>query len=1032
MVVLKHEMPSFTAEDADRIAGDLYGVPAPDGARALPGEHDQNFSLRTAAGEEYVLKIAHAAEERAVLDLQNAALAHLAARAPSLALPRVRPTLTGEPIGSVAGHDGADHLVRLLTYVPGKLFATTRPHSPAMLHSLGRLLATLDQALLDFSHPAAERELKWDLARSSWIRDYLPHVAAPARRALVERFLAPFEAEALPMLPSLRASVIYHDANDHNVLVGPPDAAGQQRVTGVVDFGDMLRTATVCEPAIACAYAMLGKPDPLAAAAHVGAGYHATLPLTEAELAVLYPLICARLCVSVVNSAYQRAIDPGNTYLQVSDGPAWDLLERLADVPPSLAHYCFRQACGLVACPTTPAIVRWLREHREEIGRVVEPDLNVPATSVAFDLSIGSIDLGSAADGADMEALTAHLFEQMRTAQASVGIGRYDEARAIYTSDAYRIAGNDGSEWRTVHLGLDLTLEAGAPVYAPLDGVVHSFQNNAAPRDYGPTIVLQHTVAASEGGGEPLTFYTIYGHLSLDSLDSLQVGMPVARGSQIARIGDPTVNGGWWPHLHFQIIADLLGKQGDFPGVGRPSQRALWLSISPDPNLILGIPPEWLAVGEELSAEQILATRRHHLGPNLSVAYSRPLTIVRGRGQYVYDADGRAYLDAVNNVAHVGHSHPRVVAAGQRQMAVLNTNTRYLHTGLVRYAERLCATLPPPLRVCYFVCSGSEANELALRLARTYTRRRDVIVVDAAYHGNTTALVEISPYKAEGPGGAGLAPYAHEVPMPDVYRGAYRRDDPQAGAKYAEAAATAVEEARQAGDGIAAFICESALGCGGQIVLPEGYLAAAYAHVRAAGGVCIADEVQTGFGRAGSAFWMYATQGVVPDIVTLGKPIGNGHPLGAVVTTPEIAAAFDNGMEYFNTFGGNPVSCAIGLAVLDVIADERLQANALAVGAHLLEGLRGLMDRHPLIGDVRGLGLFIGVELVRDRASLTPAAAQASYVANRMRERGVLLSTDGPLHNVLKIKPPLAFDAANADELVATLDAVLDEDPAQP
>jgi 4-aminobutyrate aminotransferase-like enzyme len=393
--------------------------------------------------------------------------------------------------------------------------------------------------------------------------------------------------------------------------------------------------------------------------------------------------------------------------------------------------------------------------------------------------------------------------------------------------------------------------------------------------------------------------------------------------------------------------------------------------------------------------------------------------------QYLYDENGRAYLDAVNNVSHVGHCHPRVVKAAQEQMAVLNTNTRYLHENLVRYAERLCATLPAPLSVCFFVCSGSEANELALRLARTHTRQKDVIVVDAAYHGNTTGLVEISPYKFDGPGGTGAPPYVHTVPMPDVYRGQYKRSDPRAAEKYAYH----VEEIiRQRQGKVAAFICESLMGCGGQLVLPDNYLKEVYRYVRDAGGVCIADEVQVGFGRVGTHFWGFETQGVVPDIVTMGKPIGNGHPLAAVVTTPGIAASFNNGMEYFNTFGGNPVSCAIGLAVLDVIAEEQLQANALHVGTHLLDSLRRLMDRHALIGDIRGPGLFVGIELVLNRETLEPAPAQASYIANRMRERGILLSTDGPFHNVLKIKPPLVFTKENVDFLVATLDEILAED----
>src|SRR5205807_7833388 len=393
------------------------------------------------------------------------------------------------------------------------------------------------------------------------------------------------------------------------------------------------------------------------------------------------------------------------------------------------------------------------------------------------------------------------------------------------------------------------------------------------------------------------------------------------------------------------------------------------------------------------SGVSLLAASERHLGSSLSIAYQSPLHIVCGSRQYLYDAGGRRYLDCVNNVAHVGHSHPLVVRAASEQMAILNTNTRYLHEHLLEYCERLTATLPEALSVVYLVNSGSEANELALRLARAHTGGKDVIVVDSAYHGNTSAMIDLSPYKFDGPGGGGCPSWVHKVSMPDVYRGAHQ--GPDAGPLYGGEVAAAAQESQ----GLAAFFCESALSCGGQIILPPGYLSDAYTAVRNAGGVCVADEVQTGFGRAGQYFWMFETQGVVPDIVKLGKPIGNGHPLAAVITTPEIAAAFANGMEYFNSFGGNSVSCAVGLTVLNVIRDEELQKNALDVGEYLKVELRQLQKKHSLIGDVRGLGLFLGIELVRDQETLEPATTEAVQVIERMKELGVLLSTDGPFHN---------------------------------
>ncbi len=427
---------------------------------------------------------------------------------------------------------------------------------------------------------------------------------------------------------------------------------------------------------------------------------------------------------------------------------------------------------------------------------------------------------------------------------------------------------------------------------------------------------------------------------------------------------------------------------------------------------------------ERLAPQAIIQKRKLSLNPALSLSYDNPLHIVRGQGQFLYDQNGKAYLDCVNNVCHVGHSHPRVVAALAGQAAALNTNTRYLHENIVRLAERLTATMPAPLEVCFFVNSGSEANDLALRLARAYTGQRDMLVLEGAYHGNLTSLVDISPYKFDGRGGAGAPDWVHKLTLPCAYRGIYRDDDTPI-ARYSADAQAAIDAVEDAGHGIAAYISESIIGTGGQVVFPDGYLAAIYARTRAVGGVCIADEVQHGFGRFGTDFWGFQAHGVVPDIVTMGKPFGNGHPLAAVVTTPEIAAAFNNGMEYFNTFGGNPVSSAVGLAVLDVIEQEGLQKNALHVGRFLKEGLLELRKRYPLIGDVRGEGLFLGIELVTDRATLEPASAETHRLVEEMRKRQILLSVDGPLHNIVKIKPPMVFTKDDAARLVRELDLVL-------
>jgi 4-aminobutyrate aminotransferase-like enzyme len=426
-----------------------------------------------------------------------------------------------------------------------------------------------------------------------------------------------------------------------------------------------------------------------------------------------------------------------------------------------------------------------------------------------------------------------------------------------------------------------------------------------------------------------------------------------------------------------------------------------------------------------ISVDTILFERKKYIGKSLSISYNKPLKIIRGGLQYLYDQSGDTYLDCVNNVCHVGHAHPAVVRAAQHQMAILNTNTRYLHDYLVQYAKRLTDTLPDPLKICFFVNSGSEANELALRLAYTHTNNKKVIVIDHAYHGNTPSLIGISPYKFNGKGGKGPGPFTHIATIPDVYRGKYKAKDANAGKKYADHVKEIVNNLEGQEQGLAAFIGESLLGCGGQIILPDGYLKNVYKIIRAKGGVCIADEVQVGFGRVGTHFWGFELQNVVPDIVTLGKPIGNGHPMAAVICTPEIADSFVTGMEYFNTFGGNPVSCTTGLAVLDVIENENLQQNALQVGEKMISGFEELKKRRPIIGDVRGAGLFIGIELVSDQKSLEPATNEAAGVIERMKDKGILLSTDGPFENVIKIKPPIVINENDADRVVETLDDVL-------
>src|SRR6516162_2438086 len=1010
----------LVSHDAIRLARDIYGLEV--SARSLPGEYDDNFRIETADGRAFVLKVMHPSRERAFLDLQCQALQHVAERAPEIVLPRVQLTPQGEAFTRVVLRNGEERFIWLVSFLPGKVLAETRPHSGELLHNLGRLLGRIDHALQGFSHPAAVRELKWDSARALWIRKYLSHIKEPSRQAIVERALARYEAEVVPLLSNLRKGVIYGDGNDHNVVVNDASAQTQSAVS-LIDFGDMHHGLLVSEPAIAAAYAVLGKCDPLAAATALVSGFHRAFSLEEAELSVLFPLIETRLAVSVVNSACRRLIVPDDPYVTVSEGPAWEALGRLAKIHPRFAYYAFRKACDLPPVKKISGLHHWLKNRGGTAGPVLDLDLRVEPCHV-FDLSVSSPFLGADPRNAETPVLAEAIERKLKQAGSVVGIGRYDEPRLLYTSPLFGDSSNPTDERRTVHLGIDLFVPAGSIIYAPLDCTIHTVANNSASLDYGPVVIVRHEMGDSE------EFFTLYGHLSRESLTNVSKGQRIAKGQILAKIGTPEENGGWPSHLHFQIIADLFEQNENFPGVAANSERQIWKNLCPDPNLLLGIPPDRFP--REMTAAETLSERHTLLGQNLSISYKNPLKIVRGWRQYVYDDTGRAYLDAYNNVPLVGHSHPKVVRAVQEQSSLLNTNTRYLHDNVLLYAKRLTEKLPKPLRVCYFVNSGSEANELAIRLARACTRYDDIIVLEHAYHGHTTTLIDISPYKFDGPGGSGRKPWVHVAPIPDDYRGIYRRGESNLGVSYARHVAGIVDRLRQEGRSALVFIAESMPSVAGQIVFPPGYLAEVYRHVHGAGGVCIADEVQVGFGRLGTHFWGFESQGVVPDIVVLGKPIGNTFPLAAVITTPEIAACFDNGMEFFSTFGGNPVSCAAGLAVLEVLEEEHLQENALRVGNLLMSALKELQARHQLIGDVRGSGLFLGLDLVQDRETRRPASQEASYVTNRLRERGILTGTDGPYHNVIKLRPPLIFCEADSELLVTTLNSILEEDPAKP
>ncbi|MFT3792357.1 MAG: aminotransferase class III-fold pyridoxal phosphate-dependent enzyme [Rudaea sp.] len=1009
MTDITHPAPTFSPDEAKRLARHHFGISG--SVSRLASERDQNFRLTSDDGD-WVLKLFNASEPAIDTAFQIALLDHLDRVRPGVTIPRLRSTLSGDPLAYAVGAGGERHAMRLVAWMTGRPLAEGE-RTPELLHSLGAALGRLDRALQGFIHPGALRSFDWDIRRAGESRQRLAHIHDDGERALLLRFLDHFEANVAPRLPHLRTQVIHNDANDWNVLVDP---ASPQQVAGLIDFGDALHSPLVAEVAVACAYSMLDTPDPISAAARLAAGFHAEYPLFEEEIDILFDLIVMRLTISVTLSAARREQTDDNPYLAVSEAPAWRLLKRLGAMNRRLATSILRHACGFDAAPHARAIARWIATNSRSFASILDRH---PATLAKATVPLANPDHPMVAASVAGEPGRASRWWEAHCAEHGIvlGVGAWGEARTVYTSDFFRSRFIEAQR-RDRHLGLDLFMPAGTKLYCPLAGVVRSVEIEDEPLGYGCAVAIDHAA------DDCPAFTTLWGHLAREAVARLEPGDRIEAGGLVGEIGTPAENGGWAPHLHLQISTDPALAARDIPGAGEARYLGVWSELFPNPADLVGLPSEtFRRTGRAKS--QIVAARRTALLPNLSLSYSEPIKFVRGQGVWLIDDGGRAYLDCFNNVCHLGHAHPEVVAAIARQAATLNTNTRYLHDLIVDYAERLTATLPSELCVAAFACSGSEANSLMLRMARARTGRSEAIVLDWGYHGTTPELIDLSAYKYKRKGGNGRPAHVFEAAIPDSYRAPAEWPVAEHAGRFAESVAEQIAAMAKQGRAPGLFLAESIPSVAGQVFLPGGYLEKVYAMVRAAGGVCAADEVQVGFGRVGSHWWAFETQGVVPDIVTMGKPIGNGHPMAALVTTREIAASFDNGMEYFNTFGGNPVSCAAGLAVLDVIERDRLRENASETGAYLIRRFKQLQTRFDAIGDVRGMGLFLGIELVEDRRTKAPATALAKRVNDEMKARGVLIGTEGPHDNVLKMRPPMIFSRANADHLIEVLEEAL-------
>ena len=995
----------ISIEQAEKILFDVYHIKGK--ASLLPGEVDFNFRIKTDESEGYILKISRPNENENYLDFQQKLLQYVESNGQNLTAPKVIKDTNNNSISTIIDDFGHERKVRLLTWISGRVWSAVNPQLDRLRFSLGEQCGLLTKALQGFQHSEAERTFEWDVAQSLWTKKHID-IFSVEERAIISYFQGLFENKK-ESYDLLRKSVVHNDANDNNVIVS--EELINPTVKASIDYGDAIYTQIINDVAIAC-YTTINHPNPLDAAIPIVKGYHSTFPLTAKELSHLYNAIAMRLVISVTKSAMNKIAEPDNEYLLISEKPSWEILQKWRNIHPNFAEYSFRTACGYTAHPNEEQFKNWTSSNAFSLTELF-PTINKKEVH-HIDMSVSSDWIGHQEEFNNLDLLQFKIDQLQKEVPSKIIAGGYLEPRALYTSTAYDTIGNSGRESRSIHLGIDYWLPELTPVHAIMNGEVVIAINDAGDKEYGGLVVLKHKVNGFH-------FYTLYGHNTVKSATKHKVGDHILKGEKIVELANYPENGNWAPHLHFQVMLSLFDYKIDFPGVTYLSQIDVWKSVCPDPNLLFM--SDALLNSNAVSDKEIINYRKQHLGKSLSLQYKTPIKMVRGAGQYLMDQFGKKYLDTVNNVAHVGHENYNVVKAGQQQMGLINTNSRYLHENINELAKELIETLPPELNVLHFVNSGSEANELAIRMVKAVTGSKDIIASEVGYHGNANTCIDISSYKFDGKGGHGAPEHTQIFPLPDAFRGKYRGQN--TGKEYAKEVQKCIDNIQQKGRNVGGFIIEPIISCGGQIELPEGFLAEAYQWVRKAGGICISDEVQVGCGRLGKTFWGFQLHNVVPDIVTIGKPLGNGHPVAAVACTQKVADAFANGMEYFNTFGGNPVSCVIATEVLRTVKRDKLQDNALHIGAFLKSELTTLSKKFPIIGDVRGQGLFLGIELVD--GELNPLAAQTDYLANRMKDHGILMSTDGPDYNVLKIKPPIVFTKENAEELIFYLNKILKE-----
>lgn len=910
----------------------------------------------------FVLKICRGDYATIELQAQHAALNDLQAH---VRVPRVNRALTGEDVLSVTVGGQTAHL-RLLDYIDGQPL-THLPHlGRDVIAGFGELCGQVSRALEHFEHPGLDRTLQWDPRHAhALITHLLANLNNLPHRDAIERAANHAHTRLQPLADHLPWQAVHLDITDDNV-VWQRDAQRRWQVQGVIDFGDLVHTWRIADLSVTCA-ALLhhADGDPFAILPAVQA-CHAVTPLLREELQALWPLIVARAAVLVLSSEQQQRLDPDNTYLLKNAEHEWEIFHVATSVPFALMEAailsCVAQALPPMAGQDFAPLLPGL------VGR-----------EFAL-IDLGVLSPHFEAGNWELPGIDHRLLDEAATVHG-LAASRYGQYRLS------RTRADSAVEPQTFPLHVELHLPHGTVLEAPFGG----------------------TLRQSDDG--------------LLCLHEAQLSLRIGGARTALKPGSVVVKGQLLGEVHAPLTVQLCRAELEPPLFCSPSRAPAWQALCPSPAALLGLACD---AEPELDPKALLARRDASFARSQKHYYVDPPRIERGWRNHLIDMQGRSYLDMLNNVAVLGHGHPRMAAVAARQWSLLNTNSRFHYAAIAEFSERLLALAPEGMDRVFLVNSGTEANDLAIRLAWAYSGGRDMLSVLEAYHGWSVAADAVSTSIADNPQALSSRPdWVHPVTAPNTYRGEFRGQD--SAPDYVRSVDHNLAKIAASKRQLAGFICEPVYGNAGGISLPPGYLQQVYARVRAQGGVCIADEVQVGYGRMGHFFWGFEEQGVVPDIITMAKGMGNGQPLGAVITRREIAEALEAEGYFFSSSGGSPVSCQIGMAVLDVMQEEKLWENAQVVGGHFKARLEQLIDRHSLVGAVHGSGFYLGLELVRDRHTLEPATEETALLCDRLRELGIFMQPTGDYLNILKIKPPMVTSKRSVDFFVDMLSKVLDE-----